>query len=128
MTNQEDNSKKLIEENAKKLKLDFETLSEVRKKLKEANLLSPPKELLKYISAATMDADNLVNTYTQDQLLEMQEAAELWEQLQWENGKTIVECVELVLKDEFKQEYYGDFNKCQELLFRSIIPKIRKAF
>jgi len=115
-------------DNSKKIKCDFETLQTIRKKLKEVNLLTPPKELNKYASLVGKSIEEIATTYSEDQLLEMQSAFQIWDDLQWEHGKTIVECAELALKDEYKPEFYGDFEKCRGLLFRFIIPKIRQAF
>lgn len=117
-----------ILKNSNKLKLDFPTMSAIRKKLKSVNLLTPPKELNKYAMFVGMSAENIALHLTPEKMDDMIQAMEIWEEMQWDNGDVILECVELALQDEFKKEFYGNFDKCRRLLFRNILPKLRNSF
>ncbi len=117
-----------ILKNSNKLKLDFKTMSAIRNKLKSVNLLTPPKELNKYAMYIGMSAENIALHLTPEKLEEMILAMEIWENMQWDCGETILECVEMALQEEFKPEFYGDFDKCRRLLFRNILPKLRNSF
>ena len=113
-----------IKNPADMFKYDVKTITIVRKTMKEAGLLDADKRFLKYREIATNGADFLAGM-TDEQLAEMQAITEAYEEKLYDNAETIQNCVNMAVKDEYKQLFIDNFPFSRDCLFRLFLPRIR---